>query len=126
MVRCRPRLRVPLGTERHVDGAGSDGQSSIRLMKRFRDWIGGAVWGVAVYKLWKRWREPDVAPVSAESGPDDRAEELRTKLAETRETAETSGPAEADEWAGSVEDRRGRVHEEGRAAIDEMRGGDPS
>ena len=95
-------------------------------MKRFRDWIGGAVWGVAVYKLWKRWREPAVEPVPAAEEPDDRAEELRTKLAETREAEETPESPESDEWSGSVGDRRRRVHEEGRAAIDEMHGGDQS
>jgi hypothetical protein len=93
-------------------------------MKRFRDWIGGAVWGVALYKLWRRWQKPAVVPVPAAEEPDDRAEELRTKLAETREAEETPAPPEADEWSGSVEDRRRRVHEEGRTAIDEMHSGE--
>ena len=95
-------------------------------MKRFADWIGGAVWGVALYKLWKRRQEPAVAPVPAAGEPDDPAEELRAKLAETREAEETSAPPEPAEWPGSVEDRRRRVHEEGRAAIDEMHGGEQS
>ena len=123
MVRCRPRLRVPLGTERHVDGAGSDGQSSIHLMKRFRKWIGGAVWGIAAYKLWKRRRKPAVAPAPAAEESDDRAEELRAKLAETRAGEEDPSPVEPnepDDSAESLEERRRRVHEEGRAAIDRM------
>jgi CO dehydrogenase/acetyl-CoA synthase epsilon subunit len=89
-------------------------------MKRLADWIGGAVWGVVAYRLFKRWRRPAVA-----TGPavetDDRAEELRAKLAETR--SEEPTPAEPEESAGSVEERRRRVYEEGRAAIDQMHDG---
>jgi hypothetical protein len=90
-------------------------------MRRFVDWFGGALWGVAVYRLWKRWRgEAAAEPVPAE-GPDERAEELRAKLAENRASDEPS-PAEPGEPEESVEERRRRVHDEGRAAIDEMRG----
>ncbi|MDX6480976.1 MAG: hypothetical protein QOG85_1486 [Gaiellaceae bacterium] len=93
-------------------------------MKRFRDWMGGAVWGVAVYKLWKRWRrKPAVADVPAADDADARAEELRAKLAESREAEEPPTEPEADEPAGSVEDRRRQVHDEGRAAIDRMNDG---
>jgi hypothetical protein len=86
-------------------------------MKRLADWIGGAVWGVVTYRLWKRWRRPAVVPVVAE--PDDRADELRAKLAESRtgDEATQAEPGDSDE---SVEERRRRVHEEGRAAIDRM------
>jgi len=89
-------------------------------MKRLADWIGGAVWGVVTYRLWKRWRHP-AAPATAPVGveTDDRAEELRAKLAETRASDEPA-PAEPGESPESVEERRRRVHEEGRAAIDEM------
>jgi hypothetical protein len=64
--------------------------------------------------------------------PDTRAEELRTKLAETRAaepfTVEEP-PSEPEPGPGpepgpepdTPESRRQRVHEEGRAAIDEMR-----
>ena len=91
-------------------------------MRRFVDWIGGAIWGVTAYRLWKRWRRPEVAtaaPGAAEA--DDRAEELRAKLAETR-ASEEPAPSEPGEHVDSVEERRRRVYEEGRAAIDDMHG----
>jgi hypothetical protein len=92
-------------------------------MKRLADWIGGAVWGVVAYRLWKRWRKPVAATAPAAEEIDDRAEELRAKLAETRASEE---PAPEDpEPSDSIEERRRRVHEEGRAAIDEMHGGEP-
>jgi hypothetical protein len=88
-------------------------------MRRFLDWLGGAVWGVVAYSLWKRWRKPVAATAPAAEEPDDRAEELRAKLAESRASEEPS-PAEPGEAPESVEERRRRVHEEGRAAIDRM------
>jgi hypothetical protein len=94
-------------------------------MRRFVDWVGGAVWGVALYRLWKRWRsddaEPWPEPAPAEADADDRAEELRAKLAETRVSEEEPPPPEPAR-PESPEERRRRVHEEGRAAIDEMHG----
>lgn len=92
-------------------------------MRRFVDWIGGALWGVAAYRLWKRWRRPEVAATAPAAEADDRAEELRAKLAETR-AHEEPAPPEPEAHAESVEERRRRVHEEGRAAIDEMHGGE--
>ena len=88
-------------------------------MKRLADWVGGAVWGVVTYRLWKRWRRP--VPVSVPPGDesDARAEELRAKLAAAR-AGEEPAPAEPVESPESVEERRRRVHDEGRAAIDRM------
>ncbi len=86
-------------------------------MKRLADWIGGALSGVVVYRLLKRRQKPEPAPAAEES--DDRAEELRAKIAESRASDE-SAPAESPE---SLEERRRRVHEEGRAAIDRMNDG---
>ncbi len=71
--------------------------------------------GVAAYR-WLR-RRPHVAAEPTPTEPDGRAEELREKLAETRE-AEPEPEAEPE----SPEDRRRRVHEEGRAALDDMKG----
>ena len=88
-------------------------------MRRLADWIGGAVWGVVTYRLWKRWRKPVAATAPVAEELDDRAEELRTKLAESR-ASEEPDPVEPTEEPDSVEDRRRRVHEEGRAAIDRM------
>ena len=91
-------------------------------MKRLADWIGGAVWGVVAYRLFKRWRGPAVATGPAVDETDDRAEELRVKLAESRASEEPT-PAEPEESEDSIEERRRRVHEEGRAAIDRMNDG---
>ena len=88
-------------------------------MKRLADWIGGAVGGVVTYRLWSRWRRPAVATAPAAEETDDRPEELRAKLAESR-ASEESSPTEPAESEESVEERRRRVHEEGRAAIDRM------
>ena len=97
-------------------------------MRRLTAWIGGAASGIAAYRFLRRQRatvpaEPEAAPV-----PDERAEELRAKLAETRvaEPVVEDPPAEpvAEEEPlepESPEDRRQRVHEEGRAALDEMK-----
>lgn len=46
---------------------------------------------------------------------DDPADELRRKLADTRDEG-----AEAAEPEATIDERRTEVHEEGRAAIDEM------
>jgi hypothetical protein len=93
-------------------------------MRRLLGWIGGAVGGVAAYRWLRRAPvpEPEVA-----SEPDVRAEELREKLAESRaaepvveppaEPVAEEPPAAEPE---SPDERRRRVHDEGRAALDEM------
>ena len=96
------------------------------------NWIAGILSGVVAYRLWKRRQKPapatapatETAPVPEQS--DDRAEELRAKLAETRGSeepapAQPTEPAEPTEQpAEPLEERRRRVHEEGRSAIDRM------
>jgi hypothetical protein len=78
-------------------------------MRRLFAWLAGAAGGLAAYRAVTRRR--DEAPVS-----DTRADELRAKLAETREqpVAEPE-PVDPDK-------RRAHVHEQARATIDEMRG----
>ena len=106
-------------------------------MRRLSNWIAGIITGVIAYRLWKGHQRPEPAtsPV-VEPEPDDRAEELRAKLAEARATEEPAPPPEppagpseppagpsepsAEPSGESLEDRRRRVHEEGRAAIDRM------
>jgi hypothetical protein len=90
-------------------------------MRRLTNWIAGIIGGILAYRLFKRWWSPGAATASAPApeATDDRAEELRAKLAETRATEEPS-PAEPGESPESLEERRRRVHEEGRAAIDRM------
>lgn len=77
-------------------------------MKRLFGWLAGAVGGAAVYRALKRRPEPAADP----------AEELRAKLAEARVVEpepEPAAPLDPDA-------RRREVHEQGRAAIDELRG----
>jgi hypothetical protein len=91
-------------------------------VRRLTAWLGGALGGIAAYR-WLRGRpqaetEPSTEPAQTE--PDERAEELRAKLAENRESDEPS-PAEPDEPPEAVEERRQRVHDEARSALDDMK-----
>lgn len=72
--------------------------------------------GIRAFLAWRKKRKeaqattPAVAPPAA-----DPADELRQKLADSREDAEAAEPP-----AETVADRRADVHEQGRAAVDEM------
>ena len=85
-------------------------------MRRLFTWVAGAAGGLAAYRaLTRRRPAPEVAPEA-----EDPAEELRLKLARARESGET--PVEADEPEEADADARRRsVHEQARAALDEMR-----
>ncbi|HSI98361.1 MAG TPA: hypothetical protein VK926_08360 [Gaiellaceae bacterium] len=75
--------------------------------------------GIAALVRRLRQRSTNVAPAEEAPPAGDPARELRRKLAESRsedEPVETPGAAE-----GSVDERRAEVHEEGRAALEEMR-----
>ena len=99
-------------------------------MRRVTAWIGGVASGVVAYRFWRRRHEAELLPEpEAPAAPDERAEELRAKLAETRE-AEPGAEAAIEEPAAepepepepeSPEERRARVHEEGRSALDDMK-----
>ena len=94
-------------------------------MRRLLKWVLITL-GIAalVRKLRSRRAAPEPATATgagaAPTAPaGDPADELRRKLAETREP---DAPAD-DEGAvpeGSVEERRADVHDQGRAALDEM------
>jgi hypothetical protein len=93
-------------------------------VKRLFGWLAGAVGGAAVYRALRR--RP--AAASLEESP---ADELRAKLASAREadgehlarSAETGETPAVDETEPLDPDARRRaVHEQGRAAIDELRG----
>ena len=92
-------------------------------MRRLTAWIAGVASGVVAYRFWRRHGQPAAEPSTAApetEPPDERAQELREKLAESRAGDEPS-PAEPDESPEAVEERRQRVHEEGRAALDQMK-----
>jgi len=95
-------------------------------VKRLVAWVGGVAGGIAAYRLLKR--RPETAtepPAPMETEPDDRAEELREKLAESRSAEavvdEVHAETEPEPEPESPEDRRQRVHEEGRATLDDMK-----
>ena len=79
-----------------------------------------ALVALATRVFW-RWRNRRRAEAELEAGeapapvPPDPAAELRQKLAETRAEDEPAAASEAN-----VEDRRADVHEQGRAALDQM------
>jgi hypothetical protein len=97
--------------------------------------VGGIAGTVAAALLRRRGRtEPGAGPAA-----DARAEELRQKLAQARETAveedsfeaagmgaelmveEQGGPSGSEQLPDDVEEARRRVHEEARSAAEEMR-----
>lgn len=88
-------------------------------------WIVGgiALAGAAVARAVRPRPAPPLPP-----GPDPRAAELKRKLAESRAIVSEREEFEAGETAvdeaepgAQVDDRRRRVHEEGRAAASRMR-----
>ena len=98
-------------------------------MRRLTAWIGGVAGGIAAYRFFRQHpqAEPEPSPSTEPTEADDRAEELRAKLAESKaaepaveEAAPEPAAEEPTPEAESPEDRRRRVHEEGRAALDEM------
>jgi hypothetical protein len=100
-------------------------------VRRLTAWIGGVAGGVVAYRFWRRHSQvapepsPDAVQAPEAAEPDDRADELRSRLAESREAepAAAEAPAEpvVEEEPESPEDRRRRVHEEGRSALDDMK-----
>jgi hypothetical protein len=80
-------------------------------VKRLLTWVAGAAGGLAAYRAATRLKTEPASALEPEADP---AQELRAKLAETR--AEEREPETPD-------DRRRAVHEQARAALDEMRDG---
>jgi hypothetical protein len=89
--------------------------------------MGGTAAGIAAYRLWRR-RPQAASEPAVPAEPDARADELREKLAESRTAEPVAGPVVDEPPAPepeSPEERRQRVHEEGRAALDEMKSYEP-
>jgi hypothetical protein len=85
-------------------------------VRRLSRWIVGVASALAIWRLWTRRRRGQEPP--ATGGPDP-ADELRRKLAETRDTESGDGqPAEQDE---SLDERRARVHAKAQEAMEAMR-----
>jgi hypothetical protein len=80
--------------------------------------------GIRALLRWWRRRHAEPATLPAAAPGSDPADELRRKLAESREdVVEPPAPAAAPV---AVTDRRAEVHEQGRAALDEMTSSDES
>jgi hypothetical protein len=93
--------------------------------------VGGlGIAAVAVAKTARRRRAAvATAPAAGPAGADPRAAELRRKLDEVRAVAEdrdefeaAETPIDQAEAPEDVDERRRRIHDEGRAAAEEMRG----
>jgi hypothetical protein len=82
-------------------------------VRRLFTWVAGAAGGVAAYRAVTR-RKPAAEPVVADADP---VQELRAKLAEARSEPEPEPAPEPE----SPDARRRDVHEQARAALDEMR-----
>lgn len=81
--------------------------------------------GIRAFLRWRKSRK-EAAARTASPKPDagdDPADELRRKLAESREEAVAEAPAETP---APVADRRAEVHGQGRATLDEMKSTDES
>jgi hypothetical protein len=80
--------------------------------------------GIRAFLRWRKRRQEgrDAVPAAPEQIPDP-ADELRQKLAESREDEED---AASEPPAAAVADRRAEVHEQGRTALDQMKSSDES
>jgi hypothetical protein len=95
-------------------------------MRKLLTWIVVTL-GIAalVRRLRRRGRENELSTPTETGG--EPADELRRKLAESRTEEEPSAAGEpAASPEATVEERRTSVHEEGRAALDEMSSHDES
>jgi hypothetical protein len=87
-------------------------------VRRLFTWVAGAAGGLAAYKAATR-RTVEPQPAVAEADP---AEELRAKLAAARAVEPEPEVAEPEPELQDTDARRRSVHEQARAALDEMRG----
>lgn len=83
--------------------------------------LGLVILATRVFMRWWKSRSAHQEPIAA-SPADDPADELRRKLAESRE--DETAVSDDEPPAASVADRRTDVHEQGQAALDEMKSSD--
>ncbi len=99
--------------------SGFRGSGTIGAMRRLLTWLLVTVGIGAIVRRLRRRRESalvESAPPAAVG--DDPADELRRKLADSRMEEAPEAAVQTEE---TVEDRRADVHEQGRAALDDMR-----
>ena len=84
-------------------------------MRRRLTWLLVTLGIAALVRRLRRSTQPELDA----HGADDPADELRRKLAQSRSDEEDAPPPEPP--AATVEERRADVHDQGRAALDEMR-----
>jgi hypothetical protein len=80
--------------------------------------------GIRAFLRWRKRRQEEREMIPAAPGEDaDPADELRQKLAESREDEPA---ASSEPPAAEVAERRAEVHEQGRSALDQMKSTDES
>lgn len=92
-------------------------------MRKLLKWIIVTI-GITALVHWFRRRSADEEVTATPEPADDPADDLRRKLAETREPSEAEVAPDMPD--GSVEGRRADVHEQGQVALDEMKKPDES
>jgi hypothetical protein len=91
-------------------------------MRRLITWIVVSLGIAALVKRFRRRRQEEIATAPPEEP--DPAAELRQKLADSRADGEDEVAEPPLSPEASIDERRASVHEQGRAAADEMRGSD--
>ena len=87
-------------------------------MRRLLTWLVVTIGLAALVRRLRRRHDPALVEPAPASPGDDPADELRRKLAESRAEEPPEAPDPPDE---TVEERRAGVHDQGRAALDDMR-----
>ena len=85
--------------------------------------LGLLLLGIRLFLRWWKQRHGQEEPWPTASPSADPADELRRKLAESRDDDSAEVPAAPE---ASVADRRAEVHEQGHATLDEMTSSDES
>jgi hypothetical protein len=80
--------------------------------------LGLIVLGIRLFLNWRKRRQAEPEPWPATDSTDDPADELRRKLAESRDDVSADAPSAPK---ASIADRRAEVQEQGRAVVDEMK-----